>query len=172
MPRSPSSRDTRSECGASESRGCQAWREERAHRRAEPARRWTFRPRVAASAEPTPWSFVACCRRENDGREPSVGFRQQLAFIQVSSERRYVGGVVGGEGGIRPPSRYALRRDLILSVLHPSHGSPSRSSRFGASSDERGMAERVGFAPLLVVENKELTGFRSSQSARNAQRPR
>lgn len=52
--------------------------------------------------------------------------------------------------------------DLIVSVRHPSRGSPSRSSRFGVSSRERRMAERVGFEPLLVIENKELIGFRLS----------
>jgi hypothetical protein len=32
-----------------------------------------------------------------------------------------------------------------------------RGTLFG--SDVYGMAERVGFAPLLVIENKELKGF-------------
>jgi len=106
--------------------------------------------------------------------------------------------LVGGEVGIRPPSRDALRRDLIVSVGQPSRVGgvsslglpPVARSRMQASegwlacqpklgasalqsafalrgtadnlraSSERRLAERVGFAPVLRIENKELKGFR------------
>jgi hypothetical protein len=49
--------------------------------------------------------------------------------------------VCGGEGGIRPPSRYALRRDCIVSA------EPSRRSSPAIDRERRSLAERVGFVP-------------------------
>ena len=69
----------------------------------------------------------------------TVLHREQLSLLKLLNLKDEC----GGESGIRPPSRSALRRDLILSASHPA------VARADVRRERRRMAERVGFEPTV-----------------------